>query len=46
MVSKPLRNVQTGLFPSAGASIFVLDGKQLVPTDKSTGDLSILVDHA
>lgn len=46
IVSEPLQNVQTALVPSAGSSVFVMDGRQLVPTNTKVGDLNILVDHA
>lgn len=46
ILSEPLQNVQTALVPSAGSSVFVMDGRQLVPTNTEAGDLNILVDHA
>ncbi len=46
ILSEPLQNVQTALVPSAGSSVFVMDGRQLVPTNTEVGDLNILVDHA
>ena len=49
ILSKPLRNIDSSLVPTAGTAVYVMRGDRLVPTDLSNGlgpELDVMIDHS